>query len=98
MAGVKAKSVKRVTKAKTSRRKLRARVHGSTLELLDPLPTVLRDGEEVTVTVSELQRKPDLAALERSFGSWEGIVDTDTLLKNIYASRRRKSRRPVPHF
>jgi len=54
MARAKAKSVKRVTKAKTSTRKLRARVHGSTLELLDPLPTVLRDGEEVTVTVSEL--------------------------------------------
>jgi hypothetical protein len=98
MARAKAKSVKRRAPAKTSPRKLRARVHGSTLELLDPKPAALHEGAEVTVTVSELPRKPDLAALERSFGSWEGIVDTDTLLKNIYASRRMKSRRPVPRF
>jgi hypothetical protein len=97
MARAKAKSVKRVTKAKTSRRKLRARVHGSTLELLDPLPTVLRDGEEVTITVSERTWKPDLEALLRSAGSWKGHVDADALIKNIYRDRLIQTR-PVPRI
>jgi len=98
MARAKAKSVKRRTVAKTSPRKLRARVRGATLELLDPLPAILRDGEEVTITVSEGAWKPDLEALRSSFGGWKGIVDTDALLKNIYASRAVKSRRPIPRF
>jgi len=97
MARAKAKPVRRRAPAKITPRKLRARVHGSTLELLDPMPVAFRDGEEVTVTVSE-GWKPDLEALRSSFGGWKGIVDTDTLLKNIYASRAVKSRRPIPRF
>jgi hypothetical protein len=97
MARAKAKSVKRRAPAKTSPHKLRARVRGSTLELLDPMPLVFRDGEVVTVSVSE-GWKPDLKALRSSFGGWKGLVDTDALLKNIYASRAVKSRRPIPRF
>jgi hypothetical protein len=98
MARAKAKSVKRRAPAKTSPHKLRARVHGSTLELLDPMPILLRDGEEVTITLSKRTWKPDLDALRRAAGSWKGIVDTDALLKDIYASRSIKSRRPVPRL
>ena len=75
--------MKRRSPAKTATRKPCARVRGSTLELLDPMPVAFREGEEVVVTVSEHWHKPDLAALERSFGSWKGIVDSDTLLKDI---------------
>jgi hypothetical protein len=98
MARAPAKSAKRRTRAKASKSKLRARVRGSNLELLDPLPIAFREGEEVTVTISEPAWKPDLEALRSSFGGWKGIVDTDALLKNIYDSRAVKSRRPVPRF
>jgi hypothetical protein len=77
-------------------RKLRARVRGSTLALLEPV--TLRDGEEVVVTLSESAHKPDLDALRRSFGSWKGHVDADALIKDIYASRSIKSRRPIPRL
>jgi len=56
---------------------------------------VLRDGEEVTITLSKSAFKPNLEAFRRAAGSWKGIVDTDALLKNIYESRSMKSRRPV---
>jgi len=98
MARAKAKSVKRRAIVKPLKRTFRARVRGATLELLDPLPPALREGEEVTVTLSEGAWKPDLEALRSSFGGWKGIVDTDALLKNIYASRAVKSRRPIPRF
>ena len=98
MARARTRSVKRKAPAKASPRKLRARVHGSTLELLDPKPAALREGEEITVTISARPWKPDLKALRSSFGAWEGLVDTDALLRDIYASRAMKSRRPVPRF
>jgi hypothetical protein len=98
MARARAKLVKKRAVVKPLKRKLRARVRGSTLELLDPPPIHLRDGAEVTVTISERPWKPDLEAFHRSFGSWEGLVDTDALLRDIYASRAIKSRRPVPRF
>ncbi len=98
MARAPAKSVKRRTRAKTSTRKLRARVRGSTLELLDPLPMIFRDGEEVTITVSENNPKPDWEAFRRAAGSWKGNVDADALIKMLYASRLVKSKRPIPRF
>jgi hypothetical protein len=98
MARSRPKSIKRRTEAKASKFKLRARVHGSTLELLEPAPLLLRDGEEVLVTLSETKRKPDLDSLRSSFGGWKGLVDTDALLRNIYASRSVKSRRPIPRL
>ena len=97
MARAKAKSVKRRTVAKISTRKLRARVRGATLELLDPLPVLLRDGEEVTITVSKRAFKPDPDAFRRAAGSWKGHVDTDALIRNIYKDRLIHTR-PVPRI
>jgi hypothetical protein len=73
-------------------------VHGSTLELLDPLPMAFREGEEVTVTLSETKPKPDLSAFLRSAGSWKGHIDADALIEDIYASRLVKSRRRIPRL
>ena len=98
MAKARTKPVKKPTSAIPLPRKLRARVRGATLELLEPMPVSLRDGEEVTVTVSPGVRKPDLDALRRSFGAWKGHIDAEALIKDIYASRAVKSRRPVPRF
>ena len=98
MARAKAKSVKKPSAVKPVKRKLRARVRGSTLELLEQPSVMLRDGEEVTITLSKRTFKPDPDAFRRAAGSWKGLVDTDALLKDIYASRSMKSRRPVPRF
>src|SRR5271166_1617555 len=95
MARAKAKSVKRRTIVKPSKRKIRARVRGATLELLEAPPMVLRDGEEVTITLSKSAFKPDLEAFRRAAGSWKGHVDTDVLIRNIYKDRLIHTR-PVP--
>jgi len=80
------------------KRRIRARVHGATLELLEPSPIALRDGEEVVVTLSKSVSKPDWDAFRRAAGSWKGNVDADALIKMIYASRLAKSKRPIPRF
>jgi len=82
----------------TAEAELRARVRGSTLELLEQPSVMLRDGEEVTITISGRSWKPDLDALRSSFGGWKGLVDTDALLRDIYASRAIRSRKPAPRF
>ncbi len=83
---------------KPTKRKLRARVRGASLELLDPMPPALHDGEEVVVTLSNGASKPDWNAFGRAAGSWKGNVDADALIKMIYASRLVKSKRPIPRF
>ncbi len=98
MARAPAKSVKRRTVAKPLKRRVRARVRGATLELLEPLPMVLRDGEEVTITLSKRASKPDPDAFRRAAGGWKGNVDADSLIKAIYDSRLVKSKRPIPRF
>jgi hypothetical protein len=97
MARAKTKSVKRRTIVKPLKRKIRARVRGATLELLEPPPIVLRDGEEVTITLSKSAFKPDLEAFRRAAGSWKGHVDTDALIRNIYKDRLIHTR-PVPRI
>jgi hypothetical protein len=92
------KSVKKRGALKPLKRKLRARVRGSTLELLEQPSVMLRDGEEVTITISGRSWKPDLDALRSSFGGWKGLVDTDRLLRDVYASRAIRSRKPAPRF
>ncbi len=97
MARAKAKSVKRRAIAKPLKRKIRARVCGATLQLLDPLPMMLRDGEEIVVTLSKSAFKPDLDALRSAAGSWKGHVDADALIRNIYKDRLIQTRQ-VPRI
>lgn len=66
-------------------RVLKARFSGGVLEPLEPL--TLEEGEEVTVTVatSKAIMSPDW--LERSAGTWAGLVDADKLIRDTYEGR-----------
>jgi len=75
------------------KRTVRARVRGSSLDLLDRIP--LRDGDEVLISISEPAETKDLDALRRAAGRWKGMVDANTLIANIYADRL-ISTRPLP--
>jgi predicted DNA-binding antitoxin AbrB/MazE fold protein len=75
-------------------REIRARYSNGKIEPLEPLE--LEEGEEVIVTVPEPRDQVARLreALRASAGAWEGLVDTDALLRDIYESRR--SSRPSP--
>lgn len=75
----------RPKKIATKRRTVRARVRGSSLDLLDRIP--FRDGDEVLVSISEPVETKNLDALRRAAGVWKGMVDADALIANIYADR-----------
>lgn len=75
----------RPKKKATDGRTVRARVRGSSLDLLDRIP--FRDGDEVLVSISQPAAAKNIEALRRAAGAWKGIVDTDTLSANIYTDR-----------
>ena len=69
-------------------------------------PRVLRRGSEDLAILTPLKTLPrrkatrtrteaDHEALLSSAGIWDGIVDTDKLIADIYGSRRRSFRPPV---
>lgn len=72
-------------KTAIKRHKVRARMRGGSLELLDCIP--LREGDEVLVSISEPVPARDLKALRRAAGAWKDIVDADALIANIYTDR-----------
>ena len=72
-------------KIAAKRRNVRARVRGSSLDLLDRI--TLHEGAEVVVTISEHVEAADIDALRRAAGAWKGMVDADVLIANIYADR-----------
>jgi predicted DNA-binding antitoxin AbrB/MazE fold protein len=74
---------------------IRARVsHG----LLEPLETVvLPEGKEVTITILDLPTERDVEASRCAAGGWRGLVDAETLIRNIYADRL-ISTRPDPRL
>ena len=72
----------------------------------DDEPRVLRRGGEDVAILTPLKHparrravraktSADHEAFLSSAGSWDGIVDTDKLVADIYESRRRSSRPPV---
>ena len=63
----------------------RARVNRGVLEPLEKIE--LPEGSEVTVTVHRIPSRLDVAASRRAAGSWQGKVDAETLIRNIYADR-----------
>ncbi len=67
------------------RRNVRARVRGSSLDLLDGI--TLDEGAEVVVSISEPVEAADIDALRRAAGAWKGMVDADVLIANIYSDR-----------
>jgi predicted DNA-binding antitoxin AbrB/MazE fold protein len=74
---------------------IRARVRGGMLEPLKEID--LPEGKEVMVTILEVPSAEDDDAFRRAAGSWKDLVDTDTLIRNIYADRL-LSTRPEPRL
>lgn len=50
-------------------------------------------GTSLSLKKKRAKSKADYGAFRAAFGSWKD-VDTETLLKNIYANRRRTNTRP----
>ena len=74
---------------------IKARFSGGVLEPLEPLK--LDEGEEVTVTVATSKPKARPDWLERTAGTWAGLVDAEELIRDIYESRLLQTR-PVPRL
>ncbi len=75
---------------------IRARVKSGMLELLDRVD--LPERKEVSITILDEAGKKDVEAFERSAGSWNGLVDADALIEQMYTDRSRPSDRPVPRL
>lgn len=74
---------------------IRARVRGGMLEPLDKVN--LPEGKEVMITILDTPTEADIEASKRAAGSWKGLVDADTLIRNIYADRLIQTR-PEPRL
>ena len=78
---------------------VRASVGRGVLELLEKID--VPEGKEVSVTILEMPASRDtetkgmLEALRATAGGWKGLVDGETLKRNIYADRL-VATRPVP--
>ncbi len=66
-------------------RVIRARAKRGIFEPLEPV--AVADGTEVTVTIPDGPTAEDIAAFQRSAGSWRGFVDAEQLIAEIYARR-----------
>lgn len=64
---------------------IRARVRRGALEPLEKLD--LPEGSEVTITILDLPSGGDEDESRRAAGGWKGLVDAETLIRNIYADR-----------
>jgi predicted DNA-binding antitoxin AbrB/MazE fold protein len=74
---------------------IRARVRSGTLELLDQID--LPEGKEMEIVIRNVVTDLDFDAFERAAGSWNGTVDAEKLIQDVYSDRV-ISTRPVPHL
>jgi predicted DNA-binding antitoxin AbrB/MazE fold protein len=87
------------TRIETMSGTFRARFKAGVLELLDAVN--LSEGAEVSVTIIESAAKKDTRAesmrdaLNATAGAWKGLIDAETLKRNIYEDRLIDTR-PVP--
>lgn len=66
--------------------------------VLKPLGEVeLKEGEEVSVTITPLPRPSGDDWLEKTAGSWVGLIDSERLKREIYESRL-LANRPEPRL
>lgn len=72
---------------------IRARMKGGMIELLEQID--LPDGQDIMVTIITSPSRQDLETFRNSAGRWQGTVDVDTLIRNIYTDRLLSSR-PAP--
>jgi len=69
-------------------RTIRARFSKGVLEPLEPeSTTVLHEGEEVLLTVSTPATDDRADGIAGTAGVWRGLVDGETLKRDIYADR-----------
>ena len=74
---------------------IRVRVRSGMLEPLDKLN--LPEGKEVVITILDAPTEADIEASKRAAGGWKGLIDADTLIRNIYADRLIQTR-PEPRL
>ncbi len=74
---------------------IRVRIRNGVLEPLEKVE--LPEGKEVTVTILDVPSAEDDEAFRKAAGSWKGLVDAETLIRNIYADRL-LSTRPEPRL
>lgn len=66
--------------------------------MLEPLEKVdLPEGKELTVEILDVPTDRDVEASRRAAGGWRGLVDAETLIRDIYADRL-ISTRPEPRL
>ena len=69
---------------------MRARMHRGSLVPREKLN--LPEGTEVELTISEIPSEEDIEKSRQAAGGWEGLVDAEKLIKNIYRSRLVRTR------
>ncbi|MDO8690604.1 MAG: antitoxin family protein [Dehalococcoidia bacterium] len=70
---------------------IRARYSKGVIELLEEVD--ITEGTEVTVTIVEASLESEGDDFEKSAGDWEGTIDAEKLIKDIYADRLVSTRR-----
>ncbi len=74
---------------------IKARFSRGTFTPLDPpSPELVREGEEVLLTVSPIA-PPSGSIVRETTGLWKGLLDAEELKRNIYADRLVSTRPPV---
>ena len=74
---------------------IRVRFSDGVLKPLERLE--LKEGDEVTVTISALPSRSGPDSLKRTAGGWAGLVDAEKLKRDIYESRL-VTTRPEPRL
>ena len=73
------------------RKTIRARYRGGKIEPLEPVE--LAEEEEIEVTLQSRAR-PGEDRFAEAIGSWEGLLDCDAFIEEVYA---RRHVRTLPH-
>lgn len=77
-------------------RTIRAKFSGGVFELLEPAAAwMVREGQEVLVTISTESAALAGDPIRDTAGGWKNLVDADALKRNIYADRLVRARPDV---
>jgi predicted DNA-binding antitoxin AbrB/MazE fold protein len=75
---------------------IKARFSKGVFEPLEPgVSGVIREGEEVLITVATPVGTPPGDPITETAGGWKGLVDAEALKRHIYADRLIATRMPV---
>jgi hypothetical protein len=74
---------------------MRARIHNGNLVPGEKLN--LPKGREVQLTITEIPSEEDAETSRQAAGGWKGLVDAETLVRNIYRGRLVRTR-PRPRL